>query len=76
MAQYDEYQLRAVDCLQRMESAKSEADKRAWKMLAGSWLLLRRLQKYAEQGLTGAKSEVMKLQDYVVTKRDTNSKVA
>ncbi len=45
-------------------------------MLAGSWLLLRRLQQFAEQDRHAVKSEVVKLQDHVVTKHDANSKVA
>ena len=48
MAPHDDYQLRALNCLQQMERAKSEADRRAWKMLAGSFLLLRRFQQSAE----------------------------
>ena len=28
------HQLHALDCLQHMERAKSDADRRAWKMLA------------------------------------------
>ncbi len=76
MAQHDEYQLRALDCLQKMQSTKSEADKRAWKMLAGSWLLLRRFQQSTEQELSAAKNEVVRLQDHVVIKRNASSKVA
>jgi hypothetical protein len=63
MAVHDDYQLRALDCLQHMERAKSEADRRAWKMLAGSFLLLRRFQQSAEQQQQAVKSEVLALQD-------------
>lgn len=49
MAPHDDYQLHALDCLQHMERAKSDADRRAWKMLAGGFLLLRRLQHIVEQ---------------------------
>jgi hypothetical protein len=63
MAPHDDYQLRALDCLQQMERAKSESDRRAWKMLAGSFLLLRRCQQSAEQRQRASKSEILALQD-------------
>jgi hypothetical protein len=63
MVPHDDYQLRALDCLQRMERAKSEADRRAWKMLAGSFLLLRRFQQSAEQEQRAVKSDALALQD-------------
>jgi hypothetical protein len=63
MAPHDDYQLRALDCLQQMERAKSESDRRAWKMLAGSFLLLRRFQQSAEQRQRASKSEILALQD-------------
>jgi hypothetical protein len=58
MAPHDDYQLRALDCLQRMERAKSESDRRAWKMLAGGFLLLRRLQHAVEEEQRAIESEV------------------
>jgi vacuolar-type H+-ATPase subunit E/Vma4 len=63
MAPHDDYQVRALDCLQQMERAKSKADRRAWKMLAGSFLLLRKFQQSAERRRQAVKSEVMALQD-------------
>ena len=63
MAPHDDYQLRAVDCLQQMERAKSDADRRAWKMLAGSFLLLRRFQQSADQHRRAVESEILALQE-------------
>jgi hypothetical protein len=63
MAPHDDYQLRALDCLKRMERAKGEADRRAWKMLAGSFLLLRRFQQSADQEQRAVKSDALALQD-------------
>ena len=63
MAHHDDYQVRALDCLQQMERAKSEGDRRAWKMLAGSFLLLRRFQQSAEQERRAVKTEALALQD-------------
>jgi hypothetical protein len=57
MATQDEYQLRALDCLLQIERAKNDADRRTWKMLAGSFLLLRRFQRIAEQQQRAIKSE-------------------
>jgi hypothetical protein len=76
MAHHNEYQQRALDCLQKMQNAKSEADKRTWKMIADSWLLLRNFKQSAEQELCAAKREIVTLQDYIATKRNTGSKVA
>ena len=76
MAQLDEYQQRANDCLQQMQSAKGEADKRTWKMMADSWLLLRKFRLSAEQELSTAKREIVTLQDYIATKRNARSKFA
>ena len=63
MAHHDDYQVRALNCLQQMERAKSEADRRAWKMLAGSFLLLRRVQQSAEVERRAVKTEALALQD-------------
>jgi CHAD domain-containing protein len=76
MGNHSEYQQRALDCLQKMQNAKSEADKRTWKMMADSWLLLRNFKQSAEQDLAAAKREVVALQDHIATKRNTGSKVA
>jgi hypothetical protein len=60
MAPHDDYQLHALDCLQHMERAKSEPDRRAWKMLAGSFLLLRRLQHTIEQEQRAIENNVLR----------------
>ena len=72
----DEYQQRANDCLQRMQSANGEVDKWTWKIMSDSWLLLRKFRLSAEQELSTAKREVKTLQDYIATKRDARSKIA
>ena len=63
MAAHDDYQLRALDCLQWMERARNEADRRAWKMLAGSFLLLRRFQHAVEEEQHAIEHELLALQD-------------
>jgi hypothetical protein len=63
MDSHDDYQLHALNCLRSMERAKSEADRRAWKMLASSFLLLRRFQRALEREQHAIESDVLTLQD-------------
>jgi hypothetical protein len=58
MSKSNEYRLRAEECLQKANLAKSDADKRTWLTLFNGWLLLSKLRQTTERKLAKSRPKL------------------